>query len=134
MARLLPLAHYILVDRKPVLCTLMEWATWYNEERRRVAETHTPFHSISTVFLGIDHNFSGVGPPVLFETAVFLEEYDRPSISRRPTRPCVDIARYSYWDHAAAGHNQMVRQWLEVEHQAANATAKLLEGARDGKG
>ena len=31
---------------------------------------------ISTVFLGIDHNFGAEGPPLLFETMIFGGERD----------------------------------------------------------
>jgi hypothetical protein len=46
---------------------------------------------VSTVFLGIDHNF-GNGPPLLFETMVFGGEYDG------------YCKRYSTWEEAEGGH------------------------------
>jgi len=56
---------------QPVKDTL-EWARWfeYAGERRRIAFDHLWRVTISTVFLGMDHNFFG-GPPLLFETMVF---------------------------------------------------------------
>lgn len=39
----------------------------------RVAEAHLGKFYISTVFLGIDHNFLGKGGPILFETMVFAK-------------------------------------------------------------
>ena len=29
--------------------------------------------AVSTVYLGLDHNYSGIGPPVLWETMVFFD-------------------------------------------------------------
>src|SRR5215471_17514474 len=38
----------------------------------RVAVTELPNGGrVSTVFLGLDHNYSGVGPPIVFETMIF---------------------------------------------------------------
>jgi hypothetical protein len=51
---------------------LIKWAKWFeNHGDRRVAETTVGEVWISTVFLGIDHNFSGEGPPILWETMTF---------------------------------------------------------------
>jgi hypothetical protein len=41
------------------------------EEQRRVARTRLNGYTVSTVFLGIDHNHGSSGPPILFETMVF---------------------------------------------------------------
>lgn len=68
------------------------------QESWRVAATDlSPDVWVSTVFLPIDHNFMGDGPPVLFETMVFVRgeaaEYQR---------------RYSSWDEAVRGHEEIV--------------------------
>ena len=57
---------YILVDRKPVPATLMEWAKWFEsgDKARRVALTEFDRGNVSTVFLGIDHRFGGDGEPI----------------------------------------------------------------------
>ncbi len=57
-----------------------KWATWFEKSKRRLAlDLIGPF-KVSTVFLGIDHNVDGSGPPVLWETMIFargteLHEY-----------------------------------------------------------
>jgi hypothetical protein len=51
---------------------------------------------VSTVFLGIDHNFTGEGPPVLYETTVFggpEDDYQE---------------RYTSRELAEAGHRAVV--------------------------
>lgn len=56
----------------PVACSLMEWATFFEKKaERRVALTIFGDFEISTVFLGLDHNWGEVGPPILWETMVF---------------------------------------------------------------
>jgi hypothetical protein len=42
----------------------------------RVAETMIGDVRVSTVWLGVDHNFSGKGPPLIFETMVFGGDLD----------------------------------------------------------
>lgn len=68
---------YILVDGKPVMEPgLMKWANWLEVADRVIAKESIVDGStgnvvkVSTVFLGIDHNFGG-GKPVLCETMVF---------------------------------------------------------------
>lgn len=50
--------------------------------------------SVSTVFLALNHNFTGKGPPVLFETMVFPEK-----------EICI---RYCTYEEAVKGHSKMV--------------------------
>ena len=65
---------------------------------------------MSTVFLSLDHNMSGRGPPLLFETNVFIGDRD-----------AVACQRYSTWDDAFLGHRAKVR-----ELQQATALANAL--------
>jgi hypothetical protein len=51
---------------------------------------------VSTVFLGIDHNFGRTGPPLFFETMVFGNGYQE---------------RYCTWQEAKDGHARVVA-WL----------------------
>lgn len=56
---------------------LMTWAAWIEsaDSARRVAlETVCPGVEVSTVFLGLDHNFQERGAPVLWETMVFRND------------------------------------------------------------
>jgi hypothetical protein len=89
--------HYILVDRVPFAVDLMTWAKWFeNIDNRRIAETviNDRCH-VSTVFLGLDHNFRG-GEPLLFETMIFGGAYDG------------ELVRYATWAQAEAGHADAV--------------------------
>ena len=62
---------YILDGTTPVPASLLTWAQWYETAERHVADTWvTPTVRVSTVFLGLDHQF-GEGPPLLFETMAF---------------------------------------------------------------
>ncbi len=65
--------HYILDGKTPVPVGLMEWAEWFGRNDRSVAKDEFEGVVVSTVFLGLDHNFFGDGPPLLFETMVFTD-------------------------------------------------------------
>lgn len=92
--------RYILRGHEPVPCEdLTEWAHWYEvNEKRRVALDKVGKSQISTVFLGLDHNYRRKGAPVLFETMVFGGDLDG------------EMVRYCTWDEAEAGHKRMVER------------------------
>lgn len=60
--------------------------------------------TVSTVFLGVDHNWSDVGPPVLFETMIFGGEHDEYQ------------QRYSSYADALAGHERAVDLVKQSQH------------------
>jgi hypothetical protein len=96
---------FILDDQNnPVPCPdILEWGKFFQQKkRRRVARTKVGDVLVSTVFLGLDHNW-GDGPPVLFETMVFDGDLDQ------------EINRYPTWDEAVKGHEEMVRRVTEIE-------------------
>ena len=71
--------QYILDENKnPVLePDMVKWGAWYAAiSKRRVAFDKINGVEVSTVFLGLDHNY-GSGPPVLWETMVFGGELDQ---------------------------------------------------------
>jgi hypothetical protein len=112
--------RYILVDKTPVvLDDLMMWANWMEEsmtnESRVVKQDQINDLWISTVFLGIDHAFTG--PPMLFETLVFWL-YEKPVtkiiMGKEFTHDKESISgtmrRYSTWSQAEKGHTEVVKE------------------------
>lgn len=93
--------YYILgEDGKTPVATedLMLWATRHSDfEKWIVAKSYSKDEkvTVSTVFLGLDHNHWGKGAPVLFETLVFGGEHDG------------RMERYTTWDEAERGHKIM---------------------------
>lgn len=60
---------------------LMAWANWYETAKRHISDELFAIEGqgdirVSTVFLGMDHSWSG-GPPVLWETMVFGGKLDQ---------------------------------------------------------
>jgi hypothetical protein len=83
-----PRGYYILdKDGNPRPCPdLTEWALWFERADRKVARDELPDgHVVSTVFLGLDHNFTRRGPPILYETLVF-NDYGEIAGERYATR------------------------------------------------
>lgn len=101
--------HWILEGHTPVIThSVEEWGRWFKLSSRVVRQDivrpkwYTPSVYVSTVFLGLDHNFWDDGPPILFETMIFgglCDDYQR---------------RYSTWDEAITGH----RATLDMIHAA----------------
>lgn len=57
----------------------LAWGRWYEAAwpRRIVAKTTVGEAEISTVFLAMDHNHMGDGPPILWETLIFGGRFDQ---------------------------------------------------------
>lgn len=105
--------HYILgPDNELVVADLLTWARWLETSgaRRIVAKDEVHGKIVSTVFLGLDHQFGPGGPPLLFETMIF------PSVTDYSEEY---MERYSTWDEAAAKHK------LIVEHLTTSKTGKI---------
>ena len=103
--------YYVLDGRTPrAVDDVMEWAKQFSfGQHRHVAVTWGGEIRVSTVFLGLDHQY-GDGPPLLFETMIFGGKHDGYQ------------DRYSTWEQAEAGHRRAcymaqipcgrVRNWL----------------------
>lgn len=102
---------YILDEHHNAIPADLEtWAKWFETNERKVAQTELNGKLVSTVFLGLDHNFSESGPPDIFETMVF----NKGSWSE------LTCFRCSTWAEAEAQHDlavEMVRsgRLAEVE-------------------
>jgi len=95
--------HYIEKDGKPVeVEDVLEWAKWFETADRHVAITELDNCKVSTVFLGTDYNFSGSGPPVIYETLVFGGPLDNA------------MDRYCTREEALKGHEAMVSKVKEA--------------------
>jgi hypothetical protein len=97
------IGHWILDENgEPVPePDLLTWALWFEHAHlRRAAFTRVAPHlSVSTIFLGIDHNFLETGPPILWETMVFYNGKSN------------EMRRYASRSAAMAGHQAMVEKW-----------------------
>jgi hypothetical protein len=104
---------YKLVNRQPVRCRdLLEWGRWMETADRRVAHSNLAGGvNVSTVFLGLDHNFSG-GTPLLFETMVFGGEYNHYQ------------ERCSTWEQAEQQHARAVFMVADRLHKSISPLGK----------
>lgn len=90
--------YWKLEGKTPVpVYDLLEWAKWFDTADRIVKQDSLPGEvRVSTVFLGIDHGYFD-GHPLLFETMVFS-----------PDKNNNHIRRYSTWEEAEAGHEEII--------------------------
>ena len=92
---------YILDDHTPVrVGDVQTWCRWFeaHDQERVVAKSDLSDEvHVSTMFLGIDHQFVTVtSRAILFETMIFGGEHDGFQ------------ERYATWDEAQAGHRRAV--------------------------
>jgi hypothetical protein len=118
--------RYILDARgEPVPCEdLFAWGEWLETNDRTVdstlVEEDTPRLRVSTVFLGLDYDHSGKGPPVLWETMIFASE-------EAPAFESIDYQeRYTSRAAAVKGHRRAV--------SVAKRMLQELDASREGTG
>jgi hypothetical protein len=113
--------HYILNERREVepALDLPDWAAWFETADRHVALTPVRkppgkrVYTVSTVFLGIDHDFNfsewqQVHQPILFETMIwFVDQRSRGRIDN-----WLDYQRrYRTYAEAEWGHWEVVKRF-----------------------
>jgi hypothetical protein len=91
--------YFILNGKETVPVEAEEWNKWFEENynNRTVAFTKQDNIEISTIFLGLNHNFSWRGAPLLFETMVFHNGHGQ------------ECVRTANWEEAEIAHHAMVR-------------------------
>lgn len=55
---------------------LYRWGRWMGTHNRHLAQNRVGKIRVSTVFLGLDHDYTRQGPPVLWETMIFGGNFD----------------------------------------------------------
>jgi hypothetical protein len=98
---------YILIGDRIVPCqSLMTWARWFETNERIIVQDAIGPVRISTVFLGLDHNFNPHGPPILFETMIFGGIHNQ------------YMDRYATKAEALAGHARALNMVRETTHES----------------
>lgn len=98
--------HWRLLDDGTVEpCTLEEWANEFQDMKRCVGFDSVDRWDVSTVFLGLNHNYSFSGLPLIFETMVF-EWVEGESHSR-------GCWRYSTKVEAEEGHQKVLQRLMD---------------------
>lgn len=125
------LEHYILEHHDVVLePDLMKWSRWRETADVTVASTDNGVIWISTVFLGVDHNFMG-GPPHLFETMTFLTDgFEEEAQKVKFDFQGLEVWRWSTWDEADEGHWKIVRRMFNRLDQFKGPIADVIKRMR----
>jgi hypothetical protein len=82
-------SNYYDLDGKPISMT--EWARQFSGKRWKM-KTEVGQAMVSTVHLGLNHQWDPDGPPLIFETMIFGGEHDQ------------EQWRYTTREQAEAGH------------------------------
>lgn len=94
---------YVLKGKEPVLVDYDEWLL--SRKIKTIEETVFFGGKIWTLFLGLDHNISGVGAPELFETIILGGVLDGKQFI------------YATWDQAIKGHQYLIKENLRQNLQ-----------------
>ena len=129
---------FILNGKVPEATTdILRWGRAFGDgDSRRVAETQVGDVWVSTIFMGLDHNYSRQGPPILFETMAFVG-----GVSADQLRDVflagnfietlyVGFARYATWDEAERGHADAVADVESLAGMAGVQADELLNRLR----
>lgn len=102
---ILPQQFFLLIDKQAVACSAEEWAMQFEEmvlnETKHVALQKVKGYRVSTVWLGLNHNYFG-GAPHIFETMVFDKK----------THDSIYCTRCSTWDEAEKMHQHAIA-WIK---------------------
>lgn len=103
-------------DRAGKPMSMLEWTEAFEQrDKKRVRFDELPLGKVSTVWLGLDHQF-GDGPPLIFETMVFDGPLDQ------------ECERYSTEEQAIAGHEQMVARVKALDQPKSGLAESPEEG------
>jgi hypothetical protein len=94
---------------------LMFWALQMEHADRSVGKTKVGDLLVSTVFLGLDHNYQEEGPPILYETMVFDEDHKCVDDWAGESSFWGEVQRYSTREEAQAGHEATVNAIKEAQ-------------------
>lgn len=94
----LPKPAYYDPEGNPI--TQEQWAERLETDERIITQTKVGSYTVSTMWLGLDHDFLGDGPPIIFETMVFGGDNWQP----------FEQDRYSTQGEALAGHEAIVEK------------------------
>lgn len=98
---------------KPITVTQFSWLK-QDPNYSTVARERGFSLVVSTVWIGMDHNFSDQGPPLIFESMVFRESEDGETDLTEVTS-----RRYATEAEAREGHAQLVKKYVSVVDKIA---------------
>jgi len=115
----------IYFDREGRPLTTDQWIAKFEdaqargEDYRRVAEDTVGPYWVSTVWLGINHNYGPHGPPLIFQTMIFPWD----EATKRPKK----MSELCMWRYATEGEASYAHKRI-VEHLRELVDGKATEG------
>jgi hypothetical protein len=119
LSKAVPMRYAVLSEDGEVMeCDVASWAQFLEKGRaqRILVQEHLPNgYLISTIFLGLNHQYFRDAPPLWFETMIFSPPTGQKSlITGKEDRlgPEVFCERYSTLSEALAGHQRAKEKFL----------------------
>jgi hypothetical protein len=137
--------YFILVGHTAVPTNMEGWSNWFEKYwdsgERTVAFTKTDLIEVSTVFLGLNHNFDFDGSaPLLFETMAFHRRKEPKKLINNLEIEWdgEETMRCSTWEEAELQHRMMVAEVISKEYLGTPEQLKAMveaifnNGGKDG--
>jgi hypothetical protein len=125
--------YFILVGHTAVPSNMEGWSVWFEKHwdtgDRTVAFTKTDLIEVSTVFLGLNHNFNFDGSaPLLFETMAFhkREEPKKLINNLEIEWDGEETMRCSTWEEAELQHRIMVAEVISKTYLGTPEQLKAM--------
>ena len=101
---------------------MMVWAKLFENKNYKIIEQTILQNKkwVSTVWLGLNHNFRPRSKPIIFETMVFSKKFK--TIKKSPKE--LDIQRYFTLKEAKQGHKEMCKKWQTKLQKCSKKTSK----------
>jgi len=96
--------------------SILEWGKQSQGSQRYIAQDHLFGFFVSTVFLGLNHQYSPGKPPLWFETMIFDRwKGDYNCVTGHPNQ-FIDlyVDRYTTREEALLGHQEAI-EWLKAQ-------------------
>lgn len=120
---------YVLIGQTPVPAKdVLEMANMFGDDfNRRVKLTKVGPVTVSTVFLGINHQF-GDGPPILFETMAWID-MEHEAYGKKYDRNWENYQeRCSTWLEAEEMHRRAVEHFSQYGDEIVDITDEVQMG------
>ena len=120
---------YVLIGQTPVPAKdVFEMANMFGDDfNRRVKLTKVGPVTVSTVFLGINHQF-GDGPPILFETMAWID-MEHEAYGKKYDRNWENYQeRCSTWLEAEEMHRRAVEHFSQYGDEIVDITDEVQTG------
>ncbi len=88
-----------------------EWNQFFMHGDRTLRKDIVNDITVSTVFLGVDHNFLGDGDPILWETCIFMNDDHSEVVERYDNKAAAEKGHLHWCEQVATRNLPKQNEW-----------------------